>query len=398
MSIHVLHIEDRRENRLLVRKMLESKGFRVTDAVDGLSGVELARSTRPDLVLIDINLPRLNGYEVVTRLRNEPHFASIPIVAITAEGDRDHAVALGFDGFIMKPIRFNTFIGDVERYLGGYRETIPEQERSAHLLAHSRDVTDHLEARVRDLERANERLRDVDRMKMEVLRNVSHELSTPMTPLLGYVQMLEDGELGPIAAPQRTVLQRMNGSLMRLKGLIDNLLNVTRYATDAVALERTVFDASAVVDEAVEMMGEAIRLREVELVVDLQGCDQPILADRGTLATALAQLIDNALKFGPGESQIKLEGRSIADAEGDRLGVELAVVDSGPGIPVGERGRVCQPFYQSDGSATRAHGGAGLGLAIAERMASLHGGRLVISDAPGGGARVALRIPLRPDV
>ncbi len=397
MSVHVLHIEDRRENRLLVRKMLASKGYRVTDAVDGLSGVELARSTRPDLVLIDINLPQLNGYEVVTRLRNEPHLATIPIVAITAEGDRDHAVALGFDGFIMKPIRFNTFIADVARYLGGHRETIPEKERSAHLLAHSRDVTDHLEARVRDLERANERLRDVDRMKMEVLRNVSHELSTPMTPLLGYVRMLEAGELGPTDPRQRTVLGRMNGSLMRLKGLIDNLLNVTRYATDAVALERTVFAPSVVVDEAVEMAAEGAAMRGVEFVVDLQGCEQLLLADRGTLVSALAQLLDNAVKFGPRDSAVLIEGRPIADPDGDRLGVELAVVDKGPGIPVGERGRVCQPFYQSDGSATRAHGGAGLGLAIAERMVSLHGGRLVIGDTPGGGARVALRIPLRPD-
>ena len=397
MSIHVLHIEDRRENRLLVRKVLSSKGYRVTDAVDGLTGVELARSTRPDLILIDINLPQLNGYEVVTRLRNEPHLATIPIVAITAEGDREHALALGFDGFIPKPIRFNSFITDVARYLAGHRETIPETERSAHLLAHSRDVTDHLEARVRDLERANERLRDVDRMKMEVLRNVSHELSTPMTPLLGYVRMLEAGELGPTDARQRTVLQRMNGSLMRLKGLIDNLLNVTRYATDAVALERTVFDTTNIVDDAMAMVEEGSGARGIEFVVDVQGCDQPLLADRGTLVSALAQLLDNAVKFGPEGTEVKIEGRPISDADGDRLGVELAVVDRGPGIPVGERGRVCQPFYQIDGSATRAHGGAGLGLAIAERMVSLHGGRLVIGDAPGGGARVALRIPLRPD-
>jgi CheY-like chemotaxis protein len=91
--VKIVHIEDRRENRILVRKLLEAAGHEVIDAVDGVTGIDLATSVSPDLVLVDINLPGLDGYEVVTKLRGQPALSETPIVAVTAEGDRDRAVA-----------------------------------------------------------------------------------------------------------------------------------------------------------------------------------------------------------------------------------------------------------------------------------------------------------------
>jgi CheY-like chemotaxis protein len=243
--MHVVHIEDRAENRLLVRKLLEARGHRVSDAADGITGIDLALAEAPDLVLIDINIPGLDGYEVVTRLRGR--LSTTPLVAVTAEGDRSRALALGFDGFIVKPIRMGTFAQQLESFQAGQRESVSESERTPHLVDHSQRVAERLEAKVRELTRVNERLREVDRLKMEVLRNVSHELSTPMTPLLGYVKMLTQGELGPVTAQQLQVFERMSGSLLRLRGLIENLLNVTRFATGVVALETGAVDALEVV-------------------------------------------------------------------------------------------------------------------------------------------------------
>lgn len=392
----VLHIEDRRENRLLVRKLLEARGFAVTDAEDGLTGVELARTTGPALILVDINIPGLDGYEVVTQLKGDPRLAGVPVVAITAEGDRERALALGFDGFIVKPIKMATFVDELTAFLGGKRELAAEETRADHLMDHNRRVVDRLEAKVRELTKANERLREVDRLKMEVLRNVSHELSTPMTPLVGYVKMLAGEELGPLAPPQKRVLERMNGSLMRLKELIDKLLNVTRFATGAVALDRAVVRPAEVIAGAVDALREQVSAAGVRLtVIDATGLE-PAVADRGRLTEALRQVIDNAIKFGPPGGEVRVEARLLVVSEGDRRELELAVCDQGPGIPPAERERVVEPFYQADGSPTRAFGGAGLGLAIAERTASLHGGRLLITSAASGGARVAIRIPTRP--
>ncbi len=393
----VLHIEDQPPNRRLVRKILEAKGYEVTDAADGLIGIELACSSQPDLILIDINIPHLNGYEVVTRLRAEPHLADTPIVAITAEGDRTRALALGFDGFIVKPLQVATFARDLRGFIEGRRESVSDAEKTVQLAAHSREMVDRLESQVRALTRANERLREVDRLKMEVLRNVSHELSTPMTPLMGYVRLLAAEELGPLAPAQRKVIGRMDASLVRLKGLIDNLLNVTRFATGAVSMQRGVVDSEKVARKAVRAQAEFAEARGVALEVEVAGRVEPVIGDGERLIDALRQLIDNGVKFGPEGGRVRVALRLLVDGEGERRVMEFAVSDDGPGIDGAQRDRVVEPFYQIDGSATRAHGGAGLGLAIAHRTAELHGGRLVITRGPEGGARVALRIPTRPE-
>ncbi len=393
--MRVLHIEDRRENRLLVRKLLEARGFEVVDAVDGLVGLELARTVGPDLILVDINIPGLDGYEVVTRLKGDPALAETPVVAITAEGDRGRALALGFDGFIMKPIKMGQFVGQLRDFLQGKKEAIPEEERADHLVEHNRRVVDRLEAKVRELTRANDKLREVDRLKMEVLRNVSHELATPMTPLMGYVKMLSGGELGAVSEGQRGVLERMNGSLARLKGLIDNLLNTTRFATGAVSLQRRVVDLRETVDAVLSQVQGPAGRRRVRLDFQRPESLEPAVADQARLTEALRHVVENAIKFGPEGGCVRIETRVLVEGEGDRRFVEIAVSDEGPGIPPGEREQVVQPFYQADGSATRHFGGAGLGLAIAERTASLHAGRLVITEAAGGGARIALHIPTR---
>lgn len=395
--MNVLHIEDRPENRRLVRKILEARGYAVTDAADGLIGIELACNSRPDLILLDINIPHLNGYEVVTRLRSEPHLADTPIVAITAEGDRTRALALGFDGFIVKPLQVATFVRELRGFLDGRRESVSDAEKTVQLAAHSREMVDRLEAQVRALTGANERLREVDRLKMEVLRNVSHELSTPMTPLMGYVRLLAGEELGPLAPPQRKVIGRMETSLVRLKGLIDNLLDVTRFATGAVSIQRGLVDPEKVSRRAMRGLQEFAAARDVRLEITADGQSEQIIGDSQRLIDALRQIIDNAIKFGPEGGRVRIALRLLVDTDGERRVMELAVEDEGPGIPPEQRDRVIEPFYQIDGSATRAHGGAGLGLAIAHRTAELHGGRLVVQGSPLGGARVALCIPTRPE-
>ncbi len=391
----VLHIEDRQENLILVRKVLEAKGHIVHDARDGLMGLELARGLEADLILVDINIPAMNGYEVVTRLRADPAVSNAPIVAITAEGDRDRALALGFDGFISKPIRMKTFEGQLVGYLDGHRETVDDSIRSSHLLQHSQQLVDRLESRVRELERVNGRLREVDRLKLAVLRNVSHELATPMTPIMGYLKMLMGGELGPLTTEQDKVVDRISGCTLRLKGLIDDLLKATRFATGSVALEVEAFPPRELIDEAVRVLGASVDANGVQLEVSYS--DQAlVVADRAHCLTALVHLIGNAIKFGPTGGRVGLRAWTESTDQGGHRNWVVAVTDEGPGIPSDEREHVIQPFYQSDSSPTRLHGGAGLGLAIASRTAASHGGTLTIDDSENTGCMVVFRIPILP--
>src|SRR5579862_5294906 len=143
----VLHIEDDPRNRLLVRKLLTADGHEVIDAADGLEGVRLALSQRPDLVLVDLNIPGLDGYEVTLRLRSEGSLKGVPIVAITAEGDRETSFAVGCDGFIQKPIDARSFPSLVRRFLAGHREpyTSSADATGERLRMQSQRIVGHLE-------------------------------------------------------------------------------------------------------------------------------------------------------------------------------------------------------------------------------------------------------------
>ncbi|HEC34416.1 MAG TPA: response regulator [Chloroflexi bacterium] len=116
----VLYIEDNPENRLLVRRVLEAEGYTVVEAADGPSGLEVARQSLPDLVLLDINLPEIDGYQMVGRLRTMPGLASVPIIALTAnvmKGDREQTLSAGCDGYIQKPIDVDALPGQVAAFL-----------------------------------------------------------------------------------------------------------------------------------------------------------------------------------------------------------------------------------------------------------------------------------------
>src|SRR5688572_21125419 len=191
----ILHIEDDPANRLLVRKLLQNAGHEVIDAADGLEGIRLACTLRPDLVLVDLNIPGLDGFEVTLRLRGEPSLVGVPIVAITAEGDRETSLAVGCDGFLQKPIDARSFASIIDQFLHGAREVAPSSGGSQLLREQSQRIVARLEEKVAELSRANARLRELDAARTEFYRNISHELATPMTPIVGYVKLLADDEL-----------------------------------------------------------------------------------------------------------------------------------------------------------------------------------------------------------
>src|SRR5580700_9648805 len=162
----VLHIEDDPRNRLLVRKLLAAEGYEVIDATDGLEGVRSALTLQPDLVLVDLNIPGLDGYEVTLRLRSEPSLSGVPIVAITAEGDRDTSFAVGCDGFIQKPIDARNFATLVRSYIKGHREQYHSSADATgeRLRMQSQKMVGHLEVKIAELSAANERLRELERL------------------------------------------------------------------------------------------------------------------------------------------------------------------------------------------------------------------------------------------
>jgi signal transduction histidine kinase len=372
----ILHIEDDPANRLLVRKLLTVAGMEVVDAQDGLEGIRRACELRPSLILVDIAIPGLDGYEVTLRLRAEPALQKVPIVAITAEGSRDTSLAVGCDGFLEKPIDARTFAATIQTYLSGHRERPPATGGDEVLRAQSQRIVAHLEEKVAELSDANARLRELDQARREFYRNISHELATPMTPIVGYVRMLSDGELGSLSTPQLKAVRAVDECAQRLRALIDNLLDVTALETGKMRFMLRDYDFADAVRKELHRAQAAFIDRRLRVAMEIPD----VLNGRGDaarLGRAVTEMIANAGKFTPEGGAVGVRLRRLPTKQ-----FELCVADTGPGVPRESTARVFEPFYQADGSVTRLHGGAGVGLAIVRGVAKGHGGDIrVVSPA-----------------
>lgn len=370
----ILHIEDDPANRLLVRKILAPHGFEVVDATDGVEGIRKALSNKPDLVLVDISIPGLDGYEVTLRLRADPALKSVPIVAITAEGSRETSLAVGCDGFLQKPIDARSFAGTLKQYLGGQRDPHEQaHQTNEHLRRQSQRIVHHLEEKLHQLSEANSRLVEMDLAKKQFYRNVSHELATPMTPIVGYVRLLLDGELGDINVAQSKALAAIEDCADRLRGVIDNLLDVTALETGRMMLARAEYNFASTLSEALARAEGKFADKKLRLLKDLPSSNLPGVGDAPRLGRALDQLLDNAAKFSPEGGSVGVRVR----VQGDRY-FEVTLADEGPGLAMDGAERVFEPFYQADGSETRAYGGAGVGLAVVRGVARGHGGTIAV--------------------
>jgi signal transduction histidine kinase len=366
----IVHIEDDPANRLLVRKLLTRAGHEVLDAPDGISGIRLACAARPELVLVDLAIPGLDGFEVTLRLRGEASLQGVPIVAITAQGDRDTSLAVGCDGFLQKPIDARTFARTIAEYLGGARE-LPPAPPDEHLREQSQRIVAHLEQKVAELSAANERLHELDAARSTFYRNVSHELASPMTPILGYVRLLLDEELGPLSPAQSKALRSMEECAGRLRLTLDNLLDVTGLETGRMRFSSAPYDFLGVARGAVDQIRARAGEAGIRLVTVWPTDAMPGLGDAARIGRAVGQLLDNALKYTPAGGAVGVKADCL---ESDHY--QLCVADTGPGIAVDSLERIFDAFYQVDGSVTREHGGVGVGLAIARRTARGQGGDL----------------------
>lgn len=196
-KVKILYVEDNQENVQLVRRILEAKGYLVVEAENGLAGIEMAKREHPDLILMDINLPDMDGYAAATRIKSTAGLSQTPIVALTAnvmKGDRERTLTAGCDGYIPKPIDIREFSTQMEAFLKGRREAVPSEEEKAYLKEHSIRMVERLEQQIRDLTQADEERQQ----NLEKLRERTDELSllleitTTVSSSLDLREMLQD--------------------------------------------------------------------------------------------------------------------------------------------------------------------------------------------------------------
>jgi signal transduction histidine kinase len=209
------------------------------------------------------------------------------------------------------------------------------------------------------------------------VRDLVHELSTPVTPLAGYLRILQSEKLGPLSAQQKKVLESMIGSVQRLSRIIENLSDFANLQTSAATLRLEPVDPDAIVDEVLGDMRRAIRDGQVHVTVTKAG-GGVLVADGKKLKQAIGNIVGNAVKFSPHGGEILVDVVREPDV------LRIAVYDQGPGVVPGEQDGIFEPFHHAAtrGSDDARVPGSGLGLPVARRIAEAHGGRAWVESPP----------------
>jgi signal transduction histidine kinase len=255
------------------------------------------------------------------------------------------------------------------------------------------------------LQDAYDRLKELDQLKSNFLATVSHELRTPLTSIIGYSEMLGSGIAGGLNDEQKEFVETIRSKGDHLLSLISNLLDVSKLEQGQVALRRDRVDVGEILKEVVSTASPNARKKGVVVEIEI-GNDVPaIVGDAVRLRQVVQNLTDNAIKFTPQHGRVRLVARAAEMEDGAEGGfgtvlmampkraVELVVSDTGIGITPEQQTRIFDPFYQVDGSSTREHGGAGLGLSIVKRLVEAHEGELRVESEVGRGTTFFVTIP-----
>lgn len=381
----ILHIDASEEVHRAVKDFLGAD-HDIEQTASGVLGARTAAEDVPQLILVGARTQDLDAYETTLRLRSMKELSGVPIVLIASHSHRRACFAAGADGVLAYPPVKSAVVDIVSRFLAGDRD-VREETGEIDLREHSHRIVTRLEDKVVELSRANERLEEIARQRREFLRNVSHELATPMTPIVGYLKLLLNNELGEVTPLQRKSLGAVQRSVVRLRDLIDTLLDISAFERGRLHFYDRPYDFVGLARLALKraqdgVAGEA----NVQAVIPQE---LPSRGDPDKLRRAMVHVIQNALKFSPRGAPIHIV------VSGDARECTFEVTDQGPGIAKDDLARVLEPFYQVDGSPTRLHEGVGLGLAFALKIARGMGGDLEVESPPTNakaGTRVVLRV------
>jgi len=389
----ILNVEDVPENRHLVRRILESAGYQVIDAENALTGIEKANQLQPDLILMDINLPDLDGFTAVTRIRGFAHLKTVPIIALTARNlsdDQDRARAIGCDGYLNKPVDFDELITAVDRHLtAGHKVEEAATKREYYLQEQSLALIEELERKIAETQAAYERLKHLEEAKSNFISLVSHELRTPLTVIHSYTQMLEILPAIKDSEQAQDLLAGLTRGTTRLQEIINDMVSVVR-----VELARANFDLApvsmrSVIKTVEEEQQPVARERNIRLTADVAKDLPMVNGDFKQLHSALNRIVSNAIKYTPDGGWVKISACSLEKANGqdNQFFIEIVVADSGVGIALDKQKLIFDKFstaedvsVHSTGKTKFMGGGAGLGLTIAKGIIESHRGRIWVKS------------------
>lgn len=426
--VNILLVDDRPENLLALEAILEPLGENLVLAASGQDALSQSLRQEFALVLLDVSMPDMDGFETARRIKGRRKSAATPIIFLTANSPDDRLILRGYEAgaadYLLKPLtpdvvrskvavfadlyrsreNARTSAAEVARAQAAALEAQEGQKRlSAVLTARKqaeaeRDLALHQAVEAREAaEHAQEDAETANRGKSEFLATMSHEFRTPLNAILGYTQLLNMGVLGDVTPEQHDHLQRLRASGVHLLGLVNDILDLSKIEGGRVQVSRETGLVSEVVRGAKALVGPLAVARGIRYPEECEGDPgTSYVGDPDRVRQILVNLLSNAVKFTSPGGQVALScGLATHGDPGARLvgsgpWTYLRVTDTGIGIPAEQLVRIFEPFVQAKAGYTRSEGGTGLGLAISRRLARLMAGDITVQSEVGKGSTFTL--------
>ena len=418
---NILVVDDEPLNLKAMEALLADVDCHVVTAGSGPEALRWILRSDFALILLDVRMPGMDGFETATLIRKLKHSRYTPIVFLTAVGEHAEWVQRGYEAgavdYLVKPLdpevlkskvavfvdlnsRSATLATEVARQRSAQRELVKAKddlevkirERTTNLIS----AHDRLRQEVLQRERAEAELRIAKRMaeeasraKSEFLANMSHEIRTPMNAILGLTQVALDTEL---TAEQRECLEMVRASGESLLAIVNDVLDISRIEAGRLTVEAIPFRLRECIDDAMKPMAVAASRKGLKLTWEIAQQMPPALrGDPLRLRQIVLNLVGNAIKFTE-RGAIRLQVRPESFSE-DEVSCHFSVKDTGVGISPDQQAAVFAPFRQGDASTARRYGGSGLGLTISSRLVELMNGRIWLDSAPGEGSTFHFTLP-----
>jgi len=379
----ILVVDDIPDNLRLLAGILKEHGYKVRPVPSGRLALRAARNDPPDLILLDIDMPRMNGLEVCRKLKADDRTRDIPVIFISALGntvDVVRGLRVGGIDYIVKPFQAEEVLAHVHTHLSLRSLQRQLQERNAQLQEQARDLT-----------RTNAELGRAARLKDEFLASMSHELRTPLNAILGMSEVLCDGIYGLLNEQQLKSVRTIEESGRHLLDLINDILDVAKIEASKEELQLAPVSIKAICEASLGLIKQNALKKQLKVSSTLDSMVTVLRADERRLKQILVNLLTNAVKFTPEGGSVGLE----VSGDMEREAVHFTVWDTGIGIAAEDMERLFQPFVQLNSSLSREHTGTGLGLSLVQRLTEMHGGGVLVESEVGKGSRFTVSLPWR---